>query len=306
MNQRRDLSDLLVFEPGVARKKPENIRHRENPCPFCDVAGLSDIFRHEDDRIWLMNKYRTLRHTVQTVVIESSDHEGGPSRYDRKTNRRVFRFALECFAAMSADARFASVVMFKNFGPLSGGSLLHPHMQIVGLEDANAYARVSPENVAGTEVYRTEDVAVTLSEHPVMGLEEINVGIAAEGLGLLAPCGNETVAPRGRADEGAAFAAWAPAEPVATLTGNAARRVDALADCAQVIARYLLDTYHGGACTSYNLFFYPLGDMLWMKAMPRWVSSPYTIGYGLSQVSCAAFRETMRAELAPALEALGR
>ncbi len=306
MDQRRDLSDLLVFEPGVARKKPENIRHRENPCPFCDVAGLSDIFRHEDDRIWLMNKYRTLRHTVQTVVIESSDHEGGPSRYDRATNRRVFRFALECFAAMSADARFESVVMFKNFGPLSGGSLLHPHMQIVGLEHANAYARVAPENVAGTEVYRTEDVRVTLSEHPVMGLEEINVGISAEGLPPHALCRSETFEPRREGGEGPAFAPWAPAEPVAALVGDAARRVDALADCAQVIARYLLETYHGGACTSYNLFFYPLGDMLWMKAMPRWVSSPYTIGYGLSQVDCAAFQETVRGELALALEALGR
>ena len=185
----------VVFEVGVSRKKPENIRHKENPCPFCDVPGLTDIFRREGDRIWLMNKYRTLQRTVQTVVIESADHTGDISTYGREENRGVFRFAVGCFYQMLADPRFASVVMFKNYGPLSGGSLLHPHLQIVGFEQANAYAHVGPENFGGGEVYTGPDVAVTLSDHPVMGFVEINVGIDAAGLAdAAAPVGEKSFA----------------------------------------------------------------------------------------------------------------
>ena len=185
----------VVFEVGVSRKKPENIRHKENPCPFCDVPGLTDIFRREGDRIWLMNKYRTLQRTVQTVVIESADHTGDISTYGREENRGVFRFAVGCFYQMLADPRFASVVMFKNYGPLSGGSLLHPHLQIVGFEQANAYAHVGPENFGGIEVYTGPDVAVTLSDHPVMGFVEINVGIDAAGLAdAAAPVGEKSLA----------------------------------------------------------------------------------------------------------------
>ena len=356
----------VVFEVGVSRKKPENIRHKENPCPFCDVPGLTDIFRREGDRIWLMNKYRTLQRTVQTVVIESADHTGDISTYGREENRGVFRFAVGCFYQMLADPRFASVVMFKNYGPLSGGSLLHPHLQIVGFEQANAYARVGPENFGGIEVYTGPDVAVTLSDHPVMGFVEINVGIDAAGLadaaapvgeksfaaapdapaaagekagepyatdrrrageepcaplaaaaqgGASSPVASQRLSPRAwdvargkavRRDEvpdPALFMPWKPAGMPRPFCAGPARRVDALADAAHVACRYLLTEHHGGGCTSYNLFFYPVGDKLWLKAMPRWVTSPYCIGYGITQVNYGPYMEDVRATLAAELSA---
>ena len=49
-------------------------------------------------------------------------------------------------------------------------------------ERADAYAHVGPENFSGIEVFSNENVAVTLSDHPVMGFVEINVGIDAAGL----------------------------------------------------------------------------------------------------------------------------
>ncbi len=328
------VQEPVVFEVGVSRKKPENIRNRENPCPFCDVAHLTGLFRREGDRIWLMNKYRTLQHTVQTIVIESADHTGDPSTYSRAVMRGVLRFAVECFYAMRADPRFASVAMFKNYGPLSGGSLLHPHLQIVGFERADAYAHVGPENFSGIEVFSNENVAVTLSDHPVMGFVEINVGIDAAGLqvlcvsvgaggGVAAMAGEASRAPeaekrvdahawdaaRGEvvpldaAPDPALFMPWVPPVAPTRLAGAAARRVDALADAVQVSVRYLLTEHHGRGCTSYNLFFYPVGGKLWVKAMPRWVTSPYHIGYGITQVNCPAYMDDVRATLGAQLSA---
>ena len=374
MADTQQVPEPVVFEVGVSRKKPENIRNRANPCPFCDVDGLVNIFRREGDRIWLMNKYRTLERTVQTVLIESAQHEGDISTYGRDENRGVFRFAMECFYQMRADARFKSVVMFKNYGPLSGGSLLHPHLQIVGFEQTEAYAHIAPAHFAGIPVYKHDDVAVTLSDHPLMGFVEINIGIDAAGLadvarldgaagetpaaavmasnagercdgksspaGLEPGCADESSS--GCADEGsshdtaegavcssadrpagtrtwdvargkavalhdeqdlALFMPWAPAGACAPLTGAAARRVDALADAAHVACRYLLTEHHGGRCTSYNLFFYPVGEKLWLKVMPRWVTSPYNIGYGITQVNYGPYMDDVRATLSRELAA---
>lgn len=381
--RRGGAQEPVVFEVGVSRKKPENIRHKDNPCPFCDVAGLTDIFRREGDRIWLMNKYRTLQRTVQTVVIESANHTGDISTYDRAENRGVFQFAVGCFYQMFADPRFASTVMFKNYGPLSGGSLLHPHLQIVGFERTDAYAHVTADNFGGIEVCRTPDVAVTLSDHPVMGFVEINIGIDAAGLADAAASAGEKHGParsgssedekggaptawpaadgaaaakpgteprdapvagaapsagqiraagpegraagcapaaqhlssrawdvaRGRAvrrdgePDPALFMPWEPPAAPRPLPAAAARRVDAMADAAHVACRYLLTEHHGGACTSYNLFFYPLGDKLWLKALPRWVTSPYGIGYGITQVNYGPYMEDVRAALAAEMAA---
>ena len=424
MADTQQVPEPVVFEVGVSRKKPENIRNRKNPCPFCNVAGLTDIFRREGDRIWLMNKFRTLERTVQTVLIESAEHEGDISTYGRDENRGVFRFAMECFYAMRADARFKSVVMFKNYGPLSGGSLLHPHLQIVGFEQADAYAHIAPAHFAGIPVYGNDDVAVTLSDHPLMGFVEINIGIDAAGLtdaaklcgaadlgeaaglggvagrdeaaGLRGVAGRAAGAPaasslhqeaapagkngacagavgavavgkapvaapvalgageqrdgkaspvglepghagessaqdmaegaacsptdraagvrtwdvaRGKAvalhaeQDPALFMPWAPAGACAPLAGAAARRVDVLADAAHVACRYLLTEHHGGRCTSYNLFFYPVGEKLWLKVMPRWVTSPYNIGYGITQVNYGPYMDDVRATLARELVA---
>ena len=49
--------------------------------------------------------------------------------------------------------------------------------------------------------------------------------------------------------------------------------------------RYILHEHHGGRAESYNLFFYHLGGRTIAKALPRWVVSPYFVGYRLAQVN---------------------
>ena len=260
----------LVFIRRAAQGKPENIRHRDGYCPFCDVDSLENVIRRDGDRIWLVNKFRTLADTLQTIVIESARHDGDPMNYTREENRKVFRFALSCWQEMLSSGKYRSVLMYKNYGPLSGGSLLHPHLQIVGLKHKDGYERVSPNAFDGVTVRQDGACCVTISTHPVMGFEEFNVSVPAAGGEL--GCGGE--------------------------------HADWLADaCAETI-RYVIEQHHGGRCTSYNLFFYHLGTdvaapgdaRIVVKVVPRWPTSPYFVGYRISQVDGPESMAQSRAE----------
>lgn len=232
----------LKFNYQAAQGKPENIRHPNGYCPFCDVEHLTHILARDHDRIWLMNKFRTLEETTQTVVIESSNHNGGPSIYPVYTNRKVFEFAFKCWHEMIVSNKYTSVIMYKNFGPLSGGSLRHPHFQIVGLDNFDVYQNVSIKNFTGVPVSDDGQRSITLSTDPIIGFVEINIAI------------------------------------------NGATQIDALADAVHVIVKYLLHDYMGGRLSSYNLFFYEIDGKFYCKIVPRFATSPYFVGYKISQV----------------------
>ena len=271
----------LVFLNRVARGKPENIRHQDGYCPFCDRASLTDVLRQDGECLWLVNKYRTLEDTMQTVLIESERHDGDPSNYGREENRHVFRFALECWGEMLRSGSYESVLMYKNYGPYSGGTLRHPHLQIVGLSHKDGYERVPANAFEGVDVVRDGARSVCLSTHPVMGFVEVNVTVP-ESEGPLLAAGDDA---------------------------------DWLADATQATIRYLLESYHGKGCTSYNLFFYLVpsdvdgtgatrpGGSVVCKVVPRWVTSPYFVGYRISQVDCAETLEAVAADLAPLVRA---
>ena len=89
---------------------------------------------------------RPLRATRQTVLIESADHDADLVTYEPDELHHVMRFALGCWQQMIDSQQYRSVLMYKNKGPLSGGSLVHPHMQIVGLEQEDGYAALTSAN----------------------------------------------------------------------------------------------------------------------------------------------------------------
>ena len=282
-NDARTENAPLVFQNRIARKKPENIRHTQGYCPFCDRDSLEGIIRTDGDCIWLLNKYRTLEDTMQTVLIESRNHDGDQSNYTTTENRHIFRFALECWGDMLRSGKYASVLMYKNFGPNSGGSLRHPHFQIVGLDHKNGYERVPANAFDGVDVYRSGERAINLSTHPVMGFVEVNTSIP------------ETDA-AGMADPG---------------------DIDWLADAVQQVICYMLESYHGRGCDSYNLFFYRVGKdglevseadgrgRIVCKVIPRWITSPYFVGYRISQVDCTETLEAVADDIRPLIERIG-
>ena len=218
----------LVFINRVARHKPENIRHTDGYCPFCHPETLENILRQDGERIWLVNKYRTLADTMQTIVVESGDHEGDFSNYSAEESEAVLRFSLECWGQMLRDRRYRSVLMYKNYGPLSGGSIRHPHLQIVGLTKKDGYERVPANAFGGVEVLRDGGRELSLSTHPLMGFMETNASVPETSDDAL-------VAP--------ADVAW-------------------LSEAIRKLVRFLLESYHGHGCTSYNLFFYRTQDVV--------------------------------------------
>lgn len=253
--------DVLVFQPQIARQKPETIIHQDHRCPFCDVANLEKVIRQEDDRIWLVNKYRTLAKTWQTVIIESAIHDGDISTYKREQNRAILKFALAAWQQTQTSGKYRSTALYKNYGPLSGGSLSHPHLQIVGFEEVDIYAQIKPENLQGITVVANQAVSLNISMLPIMGFVEFNL------------CLHDSA------------------------------QLDEFADCLQVVVQYLLRDYFNGRCNSYNLFFYPgPQQQIIAKIVPRFVVSPYFVGYKVSQVNDMQRLIEIRQELATKIQ----
>lgn len=173
----------LVFDVQQASGKPDDNRRPGTACPFCDTEGLANIIQRDGDCIWLENKFKTLWATRQTVLIESANHDADLVTYEPDELHHVMRFALGCWQQMIDSQQYRSVLMYKNKGPLSAGSLAHPHMQIVGLEQEDGYASLTSANFEGINVWQQGRISVNISTEPIMGFFEVNVsapqGIAA-------------------------------------------------------------------------------------------------------------------------------
>ncbi|MFC3931738.1 DUF4931 domain-containing protein [Streptococcus dentapri] len=247
------MNQPLIFNPHIARSKPNN----HDACPFCDISHLEKIIDQKDNMIWLDNKYPVLEGVYQTLIIESDKHLGDIATYSQNHNRKLFAFALKAWQELENSGRFKSVGLFKNFGPLSGGSLRHPHMQVIGFENLDAYADIKPENFDGYLICQqtASRAKVTLSKQPLSTFSEFNVSISHLDA------------------------------------------LDHLADMVQALVQYVMSLYSSGRCSSYNLFFYRYGETIICKIVPRFVASPYLIGYRLTQVSHRDRREEEIAEL---------
>lgn len=181
-------NDPLIFEFAIAKDKPSSFNgSKDITCPFCDVENLRDIYQTNGPMIWLANRFPTLKDTKQTVLIESDEHHGDVSTYSQEYNRRLMKFALECFDKMRQNREFRSVLWYKNFGPKSNGSLSHSHMQIVGLYKEDGYKYIHENNFTGITVFKTNNMEVNFATHPVQGFQELNVNlIDKNGLNLWA------------------------------------------------------------------------------------------------------------------------
>ena len=264
----------LVFDVAQAHGKPDDNRRPGTSCPFCDVARLENIIAREGDCIWLENKFKTLCGTRQTVLIESADHDADITTYAPDELHHVMRFALTCWQQMIDGGEFKSVLMYKNRGPLSGGSLVHPHMQIVGLEDEDGYAALKPQNFQGIDVWSHDRVSVNISTEPIMGFFEVNI-VAPQGLSQSAEAQDQ-------------------------------RDAEVFADTVQETLRYILEEHHGGRADSYNLFFYHWDGKTVAKALPRWIVSPYYVGYRMAQVNACNTLDIDAERLRHRLESLPR
>lgn len=248
-------SEQLIFNRQTGKHKT-HAQHGTG-CPFCDRAHLQNIYEQQNDIILLKNKYATLKDTTQLVLVESRQHNADIPVYSRKEWRTILSFAVKRWQQMAASGRFRSVILHKNYGRLSGGTQVHPHMQLIGLKRADAYKMVcAPVYFEGLEIAYDRGVAMNVATHPLMGLVELNV-------------------------------VW-----------ESTCELEVVADMIKAAVIFVVTRYYDGLCNDYNLFFYEVGTRLACKVVPRFVTSPYFVGYQLSQCFDDAGLRDVRAAVA--------
>ena len=237
------MKEPLIFDIALGQTKPNSMHNRDGHCPFCEPSQLTDILDTSGSIIWLMNKYPVLKHTWPTVIIETPPHVHTEySKLPLLDAVHILEFGRMKWEEVKSDPRFTSVLFFKNYGPMSGGSIYHPHSQIIGLEDYDYREDIHREHFEGWIIYEEDGLRITLSNHPIHGFFEFNMRF------------------------------------------NPQFDTSILAKYLQRTLRYVLEGF-SKYVKSYNLFFYDINDGYhYLKIVPRYITSPLFIGYGIPQV----------------------
>lgn len=172
----------LVFVRKNGYGKPSDYHGRRDKCPFCDYQETENIIETCDDIIWTRNKYPVLADTYQTLIIETPWHNENIATYSKEHNRKMLKFAFECWQKIKNDPLFESVIFYKNHGSMSGGTLMHAHAQIVGLKNVDAYEKLRPEHFCGIVVEKMGSIEVNFSTAPFCGTKETNIVLPKEKL----------------------------------------------------------------------------------------------------------------------------
>lgn len=167
--------NYLGFNSLIGKSKPENIIHKDVPCPFCDVDKLTNIIDRQDNIILLENKYRVIEKSYQLVIIETDQCNSDIPEYSREHMQKLIRFGVKHWLEAWDSGKFQSVLFFKNHGRFSGGTIRHPHMQIVGLYDLDYTNIYDGTFFQGYSLAQKNSVEIILSTKPRIGFTEINV-----------------------------------------------------------------------------------------------------------------------------------
>jgi len=167
--------NLIRFNTDIGKTKPENIVHTDNACPFCDTANLTGIIDTDGDIIFLKNKYNVIEGADQFVLIEGSECTVDMPNYTDEHMRRVIKLGLKHWKRLLNSGKYEEVLFFKNYGSMSGGTIRHPHMQLVGFPKLKSELLFFPEEMRGIVIARKNNVELNISTCPRIGFGELNV-----------------------------------------------------------------------------------------------------------------------------------
>lgn len=187
--------NLIRFDMKIGHNKPENIIHKENDCPFCHPEGLTDIYATDKGGIILLkNKYDVLENADQLVLVETDRCGVDMPDYTAEHMRRIVRFGIGKWREMEASGKYSAVIFFKNHGHLSGGTMRHAHMQLVGFRDADPSLFPSEEDFEGLTIVEKDGVRLNAATRPRLGFGEFNLIANPDALDSLADLMQKTVA----------------------------------------------------------------------------------------------------------------
>lgn len=247
--------NLIDFNISVGRKKPRTINGESCKCPFCDVAHLTNIIATKDDMILLKNKYNVLNPSDQLVLIESNLCHADIPDYTPEKMHDLLRFGLTHWLKMHESGLYDEVIFFKNHGPLSGGTIQHPHMQIVAFPNIKPELMFDPSEFQGIVVTDNDDVEVNLCTKPRIGFWEINLLLNKKITAKDLTSANYHQTP-------------------------AASAVQSYSHYIQQTVRFI-NHFFQRENLSYNIFFYLYEGYIKAKIMPRFATSPLYIGYNI-------------------------
>ena len=167
--------NLVKFNTDVGKTKPENMRNPQNACPFCDVENLTDIIDTDGDIIFLKNKYNVVESADQFVLIEGNECKSDMPNYSREKMRRVVQMGVKHWKKLLDSGKYEEVLFFKNFGPMSGGTIRHPHMQLVGFPKLKSELLFDVEELRGVVIAEKNGVELNISDCPRVGFGELNI-----------------------------------------------------------------------------------------------------------------------------------
>lgn len=250
--------NLIDFDISIGRKKPRTMKGmgHSSPCPFCDVAHLTDIIETQGSIILLKNKYNVMSPADQLVLIETDQCSGDIPDYTPDHMKALISFGIRHWLTLLNSGKYQAVAFFKNFGPLSGGTLQHPHMQLVGFPDIDPSLMYDPEGFCGITVYQENGVELNASTRPRIGFSEFNIvlGENAYDNQQLSP-GHLGLTPR--------------QESITTLALLIQQTVSFIRE------------YFDRPNFSYNIFFYMHEGKIRVKILPRFATSPLFVGYSI-------------------------
>ncbi len=166
----------IRFDISIGRGKPENILNRENDCPFCHPEGLTDILATgEGGIILLKNKYNVLTDADQFVLVETDRCGVDMPDYTPEHMRRIIRFGVDAWQGFEREGKYTAVIFFKNHGHLSGGTMRHAHMQLVGFYDADPALFPDAEDFEGIPIIEEDGVLLNAATRPRIGFGEFNL-----------------------------------------------------------------------------------------------------------------------------------
>ncbi len=172
--------NFIKFNTEIGKNKPATMNSTNNYCPFCHVEELQNIIDTDGDIIFLRNKYTVIDGADQFVLIEGKGHNDMPN-YTKEHMRRVIKMGLKHWRELLNSGKYAEVLFFKNFGPMSGGTILHAHMQIVAFPKLDSELLFEEIELEGIEIAKSDGVQINISNKPRVGFGELNIIVEPGG-----------------------------------------------------------------------------------------------------------------------------
>jgi UDPglucose--hexose-1-phosphate uridylyltransferase len=223
------------------------------------------------DRRWFEQKPAT---GIHEVIIEAPRHSPDLPYLAGDQLQSLFRFFRDRVRSAVAGSRLPGVILFENRGPESGGTLPHPHAQLIATE------QLPPRVEEELQGFRREAASPTggcLLESMVKAdLDAAERVISSDGtLTAFAPFASEFP-----------YEVWiAPRRHASTFSDSTDEELDRLAQLLPALLRSLDAVRPGG---SYNWFVHGVADPTsrfhWhLEIAPRWVRADgYDLGAGMA------------------------